>query len=166
MENADTRCHCACHRTGPRAPSCADCAHMHHQADPPALGLEVLGSVATQPMKTPQPERLAGDTRLVDELARVGDNQRDRAAAIDRIACRLLEHATGVEQVSTHRTRGPLPPQRLEAIEKLAIGHRDEENAGLHSVTLSPQLAGAIAMQLADFAEAIDANQRRTRNVH
>ena len=117
-------------------------------------------------MKTPPPERLADDTRLVDELARAGDNQRNRAAAIDRIACRLLEHATGVGQVSTYRTRGPLPPQRVEAIEKLAMGHRDEENAGLRRVTLSAQLAGAIAVQLADFAEAIDANQRRTRGIH
>ena len=108
------------------------------------------------------PERLADDTRLVDDLARAGDNQPDRAAAMDRIACRLLEHATGVKQVSTFRTRGPLPPARLEAIEKLA----DEESGGLRSVTLSPQLAGAIAVQLADFAEAIDANQRRMRGIH
>lgn len=48
MKNTDTRCHCACHRTGPRSPSCTDCAHMHDPADSPALDLEVLGSVATQ----------------------------------------------------------------------------------------------------------------------
>jgi len=117
-------------------------------------------------MKTPQRERVADDNRLVDDLARAGDNQPDRAAAIDRIACRLIKHTTRVEQVSTYRTRGPLPPQRIVAIEKLAIGHRDGELGGLRSVTLSPQLAGAIAIQLADFAEAIDANQRRTRNRH
>ena len=116
-------------------------------------------------MEKPHPGRLADDTRLVDELARAGNDQDERAAAIDRIACRLLEDATGVAQVSTHRTRGPLPPQRLEAIEKLAIGHRDGESAGLRSVTLSAQLAGAIAVQLADFAEAIENNQRRTRSV-
>ena len=117
-------------------------------------------------MKTSTPERLTDDAQLVNDLARAGNGQADRAAAIDRIACRLLQHATGVEQVSTFRTRGPLPPQRLEAIEKLATGHRDEENAGLRNVTLSPQLAGAIAIQLADFAEAIDANQRETRGIH
>ena len=116
-------------------------------------------------MKTSSPERLPDDTELVDDLARAGDNQPDRAATIDRIACRLLEHATGVEQVSTYRTRGPLPPQRLEAIEKLAIGHRNGESGGLRSVTLSPQLAVAIAIQLADFAEAIDADLRRRRRV-
>ena len=111
-------------------------------------------------------ERLADDTRLVDDLARAGNDRSDRATAIDRIACRLLEHATDVKQVSTFLTRGPLPPERLEAIEKLATGHRNEESGGLRSVTLSPQLAGAIAVQLADFAEAIDANQRRTRSIH
>lgn len=103
-------------------------------------------------MKTSSPERLADDTELVDDLARAGNNQPDRAAAIERTACRLLEHATGVEQVSTYRTRGPLPPHRLEAIEKLAIEHRDEKSSGLRSVTLSPQLAGAIAVQLAEPA--------------
>ncbi len=117
-------------------------------------------------MKTRVPDRLAGDTALVNDLAVAGNNQPERAAAIDDIACRLLEHVTGIEQVSTHRTRGPLPPQRLEAIEKLAKGHRGGESAGLRSVTLSPQLAGAIAIQLADFAEAIDANQRETRGIH
>ena len=117
-------------------------------------------------MEKPHPKRLADDTRLVDELARAGNDQNERAAAIDRIACRLLEDATGVAQVPTHRTRGPLPPQRLEAIEKLAAGHRDGESDGLRSVTLSAQLAGAIAVQLADFAEAIENNQRRTRSVH
>ena len=116
-------------------------------------------------MKTPHPKRLADDTELVDTLARAGDDEEKRAAAIDRIACRLLEHATGIEQVSTYRTRGPLPPERLEAIEKLARGHRDEQNAGLRRVTLSAQLAGAIAVQLADFAEALDANRRRTRGI-
>lgn len=44
----DTRCHCACHRTGPRSPSCSDCTHMHRAPDSPALELEALGSVATQ----------------------------------------------------------------------------------------------------------------------
>jgi len=117
-------------------------------------------------MKAAQTQRMTDDAQLVEELGVAGDNQPDRAAAIDRIACRLLEHATGVEQVSTYRTRGPLPPERIKAIEKLATGHRDEESGGLRSVTLSPQLAGAIAVQLADFAEAIDANQRRTRGIH
>ncbi|MYD86057.1 MAG: hypothetical protein F4018_16070 [Acidobacteria bacterium] len=112
------------------------------------------------------PKPLANETDLVDDLARAGDRQADRAAAIDRIACKLIEHATGVEQVSTYRTRGPLPAQRLEAIEKLAAGHLDPDGAGLRSVTLSPQLAGAIAIQLADFAEAIDENQRRSRRLH
>ena len=106
-------------------------------------------------MKTPPPERLADDTRLVDELARAGDDQRDRATAIDRIACRLLEHITGIEQVSTHRTRGPLPAERLAAIEKLELEHRKDDGNGLLGVTLSPRLAGAIAIQLADFAEAL-----------
>ena len=116
-------------------------------------------------MKTTH-ERLAGDADLVDALTRAGDHEADRAAAIDQIACRLIEHATGVEQVSTYRTRGPLPAERLEAIEKLALGHRDPDSVGLRSVTLSPQLAGAIAIQLADFAEAIDKNQRRSRRLH
>ncbi|MCY4122377.1 MAG: hypothetical protein OXG72_15815 [Acidobacteria bacterium] len=117
-------------------------------------------------MKTPQPQLMTDDGRLVEELASAGDNQADRAAAIDRIACRLLEHATGVQQVATHRTRGPLPPQRIRAIEKLATEHRHEESTELRSVTLSAQLAGAIAMQLADFAEAIDTNERRKRGIH
>ncbi len=115
---------------------------------------------------TTAPENLADDAELVDELAQAGDRQAERAAAIDRIACRMLEQATGVGQVSTYRTRGPLPAERTEAIEKLALGHRDPDSVGLRSVTLSPQLAGAIAVQLADFAEAIDKNQRRSRRLH
>ncbi len=117
-------------------------------------------------MRTTAPEHLADDAELVDNLDQAGNHEADRAAAIDHIACRLLEHATGVEQVPTYRTRGPLPPERLEAIEKLALGHRDPGSVGLRSVTLSPQLAGAIAIQLADFAEAIDDNQRRARRLH
>ena len=117
-------------------------------------------------METPNPDHLADDASLIDDLARAGDTQPNRAEAIDRIACRLLEHVTGIEQVSTYRTRGPLPQERLEAIEKLALGHRDEDEGDLRSVTLSPQLAGAIAIQLADFAEAVDANHRRMRRIH
>ena len=117
-------------------------------------------------MKTPAPDHLTNDAELVDDLARAGNCQADRAAAIDRIACRLLGNATGIEQVSTYRTRGPLPAERLEAIDRLALGHRDPDSAGLRSVTLSPQLAGAIAIQLADFAEAIDENERRARRLH
>lgn len=112
------------------------------------------------------PKPLANEIDLVDDLARAGDRQADRAAAIDRIACKLIEHASGVKQVSTYRTRGPLPAQRLEAIEKLGRGHRDPDSVGLRSVTLSPQLAGAIAIQLADFAEAIYQNQHRSRKLH
>ena len=111
-------------------------------------------------MEKPVPERLADDTELLNDIAQAGNVEPDRAAAIDRIACRLLEHVTGVGQVSTCDTRGPLPPERVDAIEKLANGHRDGN--GLRGVTLSPQLAGAIAIQLADFAGAIYENNRRT----
>ena len=108
---------------------------------------------------SPSPKRLADDARLVDGLAgKTGD---DRAAAIDRTACRLLEHSTDIDQVSTHRTRGPLPPQRIEAIEKLTLGHHDDDRGDLRSVTLSPQLAGAIAIQLADYAETLHHLRRR-----
>lgn len=108
---------------------------------------------------------LADDAELVDELAQAGNRQAERAAAIDHIACRVIEQATGIGQVPTYRTRGPLPTERIEAIEKLALGHRNPDSVGLRSVTLSPQLAGAIAVQLADFAEAIDKNQRRSRRL-
>lgn len=27
-------CGCACHRTGPRSPSCSDCEHRHADPDP------------------------------------------------------------------------------------------------------------------------------------
>ena len=104
-------------------------------------------------MNTRTPERLTDDAGLVDALA--GSTGADRAAAVDRIACRLLEHVTGIEQVSTHRTRGPLPAERLAAIEKLEFEHCNDGHNGLRSVTLSPRLAGAIAIQLADFAEAL-----------
>ena len=109
---------------------------------------------------------LADDAELVNELAQAGNRQAERAAAIDRIACRVIEQATGIGQVPTYRTRGPLPTERIQAIEKLARGHRDPDSVGLRSVTLSPQLAGAIAIQLADFAEAIDENQHRSRRLH
>ena len=46
-------------------------------------------------MNTTTPERLADDAGLVDALA--GSTGADRAAAVDRIACRLLEHVTGIE---------------------------------------------------------------------
>ena len=104
-------------------------------------------------MNTTTPERLVDDAGLVDALA--GSTGTDRATAVDRIACRLLEHVTGIEQVSTHRTRGPLPAERLAAIEKLELEHRNDGRNGLLGVTLSPRLAGAIAIQLADFAEAL-----------
>ena len=96
-------------------------------------------------MKTPNADHIADDAELVDELAQAGNPQADRAAAIDRIACRVLEQVTGIGQVPTYRTRGPLPAERLKAIEKLTRGHRDPDSVGLRSVTLSPQLAGAIA---------------------
>ena len=101
---------------------------------------------------------------MLDAFATQGGD--DRPAALDRLACRLLEHVTGVEQVSTFRTTGDLPPERLAAIEKLASGHRTGEHGGLRSVTLSPQLAGAIAIQLADFAEELHHARERRRSVH
>lgn len=106
-------------------------------------------------------ELLADDSDLVDGLARAGNNNDERARAVDRIACRLLERATDIEQVPTHRSRGPLPRQRLKAIEKLA-----NEETSLRRVTLSAQLAGAIAIQLADFAEAVDAGGATGRSTH
>ena len=111
-------------------------------------------------MKT-TPEQLADEAALVDNLASEGDDH--RAAALDRIACRLLEHVTGVEQVPTYRTTGELPRQRSEAIEKLALEHRNIDGGTLRSVTLSPQLAGGIAIQLADFAEGLHHATRRRR---
>ena len=105
-------------------------------------------------MTTTTPERLPDDAGLVNALA--DSTGADRAAAVNRIACRLLEHVTGIEQVSTHRTRGPLPAERLAAIEKLELEHRRNHGRNeLLGVTLSPRLAGAIAIQLADFAEAL-----------
>ena len=98
-------------------------------------------------------EGLADDAQLVDGLADSTEDDQS-AATIDRIACRLLEHITGIEPVPTHRTRGPLPPQRLEAIEKLVKHHKNGGHR-LRSVKLSPELAGAIAIQLADYAETI-----------
>ena len=115
-------------------------------------------------MKTHSPQRLADEDGLLDGLAT--DGRDGRPAALDRLACRLLEHVTGVEQVSTFRTTGDLPPERLEAIEKLASGHRTREHGGLRSVTLSPQLGGAIAIQLADFAEGLHHARRRRKSVH
>ena len=112
-------------------------------------------------MNTTTPERLTDDAGLVDALA--GSTGADRAAAVDRIACRLLEHVTGIEQVSTHQTRGPLPAERLAAIEKLELEHRNDGRNGLLGVTLSPRLAGAIAIQLADFAEALHDLRPRAR---
>ena len=106
-------------------------------------------------------ERLADDALLVDGLAR--STNEDLAAAIDRIACRLLEHVTGIEQTPTHRTRGPLPAERLAAIEKLELDHRNDGRNGLAGVTLSPRLAGAIAIQLADYAETL---HHLKRSVH
>ncbi len=44
-------------------------------------------------------ERLADDARLVNGLA--GSTDEELAAAVDRIACRLLEHVTGIEQAQT-----------------------------------------------------------------
>ena len=100
---------------------------------------------------------LLDETTLVDTLADSGNHQGRRAAAIDRIACRLLEAVTGVPQTSTYQTPGELPHGRLEAIERLADGHRNAGGAKrLRAVTLGPQLAGAIAVQLADCAEILD----------
>ena len=110
-------------------------------------------------MDAPVQERLPDDAELLGEIARAGNAEFERATAIDRISGRLLEHVTGIDQVPTLPARGPLPPERLEAIEKLGNSHRDGK--GLRAVTLSPQLAGAIAIQLADFAGAIDGNARR-----
>ena len=104
-------------------------------------------------MRTTHSERLADDARLVDGLT--GSTNEDLAAAVDRIACRLLEHVTGIEQAPTHRTGGPLPVERLAAIEKLELDHRNDGRNGLAGVTLSPRLAGAIAIQLADYAETL-----------
>ena len=115
-------------------------------------------------MKTSSPERLADDAELVDNLARNGGT--GQPDAVDRIACRLLEHVTGVEQSPTHATSGPLPAERLEAIEKLYIENRREDGTGLRSVTLSPRLAGAIAIQLADYAETLHHLQRNAGTAH
>ena len=103
-------------------------------------------------MRTTDSERLADDAQLVDGLAR--STNEDLAAAVDRIACRLLEHVTGIEQAPTHRTRGPLPDARLAAIEKLELDGLNGRDR-LAGVTLSPRLAGAIAIQLADYAETL-----------
>jgi hypothetical protein len=111
-------------------------------------------------MNTPAPERLPDDAGLVDALA--GKSDRDRPTAIDHVACRLLEYVTGIEQVPTFRTTGPLPASRLDAIDKLTLEHHDDDRGSLRSVTLSPQLAGAIAIQLADYAETLHHLRRRT----
>lgn len=115
-------------------------------------------------MKTPSPERLADDAELVDNLA--GNGGTRQPEAVDRIACRLLEHVTGIEQAPTHATSGPLPAERLEAIEKIEFEGRGDNEGGLRSVTLSARLAGAIAIQLADYAETLHHLQRNARTVH
>lgn len=68
---------------------------------------------------------------------------------------------SGVEQVETRKTRGPLPPQRIAAISRLAIDHAAGSDERSRPVTLSAQLAGAIAIQLADFAELLEDAERR-----
>ncbi len=103
-------------------------------------------------MRTTNSDRLTDDARLANGLSARTDE--DLAAAVDRIACRLLEHVSGMEQALTHRTRGPLPSERVAVIQTL-LEHHQNGGHRLRSVKLSPELACVIAIQLADYAETI-----------
>ena len=88
-----------------------------------------------------------------------------RAAAIDRIACRLLEHVSGIEQVETRKTRGPAAaPTHRGRFSRLAIDHAaGTEDRARPVDALCAAGPGAIAIQLADFAELLeDAELRGT----
>ena len=103
--------------------------------------------------RTTSPEPLADEAALVDGLTA---NTNELAPAINRIARRLLEHTSGIEQPATVGLHGPLPAERLAAMEKIELDHRNSGRDQLEGVALSARMAGAIAAQLADYAETLE----------
>ena len=140
---------------------------------PPEEAQEVVGngSGSTDGRSRQKPTEEAGPSlqhetprRLPNEDALLrGLDSRERARAVDRIACRMLEHVTGITQVPSYDTTGPLPAERLEALALVAsevTANRIEE---LPSLELGPRLATEIAVQLADLAELLHGRESAKR---